>query len=514
MNDAPAGDPPTLELAIDPAHLDRLLRGKALAALRQGSPRGSRIGWVWHDTADGQLAARGQALAVQSARRGAVQRLYQVLPAPEQVWLPGMPSEILAHSTLPGSAPDPAALGLETTLPLVGLVAAEGQERRHPLMLDGAALTLSVQRLRLRSVAAEQDLALLRLAAPGAAPDLPYRVALLLAADAPLAPAWPLAETARAMARGEPPRPPRRGAPELAPGLSVEQGFARAAAHLASVLAWLAPVAALGEPDGIHQMRVAIRRLRSGFALWRPAVGNDAAAAVDARLRDLARVLGPVRDRDVFQDGALANAEALLPDEPRLRLVREAVARDREQARRALTSVLDGTDFRLLVLDLGRFVVARHWRIDASDERQALLDAPLVDFAARELARRRRRMLRGHDWLEGVPIATLHALRLAGKRLRYAAEFFAPLFARGAGKATRRYLKRLAVLQEALGLVNDADVAQALLAQLHVTGRKAADLTWAAGAVVGVTVAGAARARHDAESAWQKFRDATTFWED
>lgn len=515
MNDGPAGDPPALELAIDPAQLDRLLRGKALAALRHGSARGSRVGWVWHDTANGRLAARGQALAVQSVRRGGVQRLEQVLPSPDAVWLPGMPSEVLACSTLPGSAPDPAALGLDAIPPLVGLAAAEGQERRYPLMLDGASVTLSVQRLRLRSVAADQDMTLLRLvAAPGAAPDLPYRVALLLAAETPLHPAWPLAETARAMARGEPPRTPRRGAPELAQGLSVEQGFARAAAHLASVLAWLAPTAALGEPDAIHQMRVSIRRLRSGFALWRPAVGNDAAAAMDARLRDLARLLGPVRDRDVFQDGALATAEALLPDEGRLRLVRDAVARHREQARQSLAAVLDGVDFRLLVLDLCRFIAARDWRIDASDERQALLEAPLVDFAARELARRRKRMLRGHDRLEGVPIATLHALRLAGKRLRYAAEFFAPLFARGAGKATRRYLKRLAVLQEALGLVNDADVASALLAELHTTARRAADLAWAVGAVAGITAAGAATARHDAEAAWREFRDAAPFWED
>ncbi len=515
MTEAPAGGPPALDLVVDPAQLDRLLRGPALGALRQGAARGSHIAFVWHDTADGRLAARGQALVVQPGRRGGVQRLEQVLPEPQQVWLPGMPPATLARSAIPASAPDPAAFGLEALQPLVGLAAAEGQERRYPLLLDGVALMLRVQRLGLRSVAAARDMVLLHLvAAPGSAPDLPYRAALLLAAEAPLYPAWPLAETARAMARGEAPRPPRSGAPALTQGLSVEQGFARAASHQAAVLAWLAPGAATGVPDAVHQARVAIRRLRSGFALWRPAVGNDAAAAMDARLRDLARVLGPVRDRDVFQDGALANAEALLPDESRLRLVQDAVARDREQALRMLASVLEGVDFRLLLLDLCRFILARDWRIEAAQDRAALLDAPLVDFAARELARRRKRMLRGHDRLEGVPIATLHALRLAGKRLRYAAEFFAPVFSRGAGKATRRYLKRLAALQEALGLVNDADVAQALLAELHTNARQAADLAWAAGAVAGVTAARAAAARRDAEAAWRDFRDAAPFWED
>jgi triphosphatase len=90
----------------------------------------------------------------------------------------------------------------------------------------------------------------------------------------------------------------------------------------------------------------------------------------------------------------------------------------------------------------------------------------------------------------------------------------APLFVRTARKATRRYLKRLAALQEALGDVNDADVAQALLTGLQAGAGKSVELAWAAGAVAGVAATSATNARASAEAAWRDFRDATPFWAD
>lgn len=512
---ATAGVGCALELVVDPAQLERLLRSQVFVEMRQGRAIGSSFRLVWHDTADGALAARGRALEVAPARRGTTQRLVQVLPPPETAWLPGTPAVMLRECLATTATPDAAALELDADRPLVGLAAAEGRQRRYAMLLDGAPLTLLALNLRLRTVAAERDATRLVLAAPeGIPPGLVYEAALRLAAEAPLAPAWPLAEEARALAHAEAPRPPRLGAPALAGGLTVEEGFAQASAHLVAVLAWLAPEAARGTPYAVHQTRVAIRRLRSGFAVWRPAVGNEQASALDARLRHLADVLGPVRDRDVFLAGAMTLAEQTLGHDPRLGLVRDAVLRTREAALEVLAGFVGGPGYRGLLLELGRFIAGQGWREQASAERLALLDQPLADFAAAQLSRRRRRMLRGHDDLAEVPIATLHALRLSGKRLRYAVEFFSSVFEERAGKATRRYLKRLAGLQEELGLVNDADVARGLLESLPPPSAKAASgMYWAIGAVSGVTAARAGLARGEAERAWDAFRDAPAFWD-
>lgn len=483
--------------------------------MRQGRAKAAPFRCVWHDTATGDLAALGQVVEVVPTRRGTTQRLVQVMPETDAIWLPGMAVTVLREIHCISTEPDAAALGLDPDETLPGLAAAEGRRRLYPILIDGVPLSLLALDCRLRTVAAQREVARVQLTAPDStASGLLHEAALRLAGDIALTPAWPLAEDARALARSEPSRPPRRGAPALHGGMTVEHGFAHAAAHLLVVLAWLTPAAAAGVPEAVHQARVAIRRLRSGFAVWRPAVGNERAAALDARLRQLADMLGPVRDRDVFLAETMALAELTLPQEPRLGLVRAAVQRSRHEALKALAAWVEGPDYRRLLLELGQFVAGQAWRDKATAERQALLDQPLVAFAAAQLSRRRRRMLRGHDRLEGVPIATLHGLRLSGKRLRYAVEFFASAFPERRRKAGQRYLKRLARVQEALGLVNDADVAHALLTSLPMPAPKAAAaMNWAIGAVTGVTAARALSARREAERTWVALRDEPPFWE-
>jgi CHAD domain-containing protein len=138
------------------------------------------------------------------------------------------------------------------------------------------------------------------------------------------------------------------------------------------------------------------------------------------------------------------------------------------------------------------------------------MDAPLTEFAARVLRRRARKVLKDHEELAGMPVAVLHALRLRAKRLRYAAEFFAPLFP---AKRTRRYLRRLAELQAALGEVNDCAVANLLVHDLPATRtRAAAERAWAQGAIEGFAASRATLARAAAEAAWRKLRDTAPFW--
>ncbi len=133
-----------------------------------------------------------------------------------------------------------------------------------------------------------------------------------------------------------------------------------------------------------------------------------------------------------------------------------------------------------------------------------MLDAPLADFAAPLLDKRWRKLRRGGEDIAAHSFEALHELRLEAKRLRYAAELFAPLWG---GKAARRFLKRLSALQEALGTVNDAAVARGLLASLD-GGAPA----WAAGAVEGFAAARVGPARESALSRWDDLAAAKAFW--
>ena len=109
------------------------------------------------------------------------------------------------------------------------------------------------------------------------------------------------------------------------------------------------------------------------------------------------------------------------------------------------------------------------------------------------------------DDLADLEPAALHAIRLRAKRLRYAAEIFAPLYP---GKATHRFIRRLSRLQDRLGTLNDGAVAAHLLGEL-AGGNHA----FAIGLVLGFVGAHNGDTRERIDEAWQKFHRLAPFWE-
>ncbi|MBD0274366.1 MAG: CHAD domain-containing protein [Acetobacteraceae bacterium] len=359
---------------------------------------------------------------------------------------------------------------------------------------------------RLRAVAEQRPAARLRVSG-GRDAELDH--ATRLAADLPLLPGRSaLAEEARALARGGgPPRPRHRGAPDLAGASTLEEALLRAVGHLLDVMLHQAPLCRLETgPEGVHQLRVALRRLRSVLKTFRPAARGAALDGLDEDLRALARRLGPARDWDVFLDGLAAEAAAALGDDRRLSALRRAAQTKRDAAYAALRQELDGPGFRRLALDGVSALLRRPWRDEADAADAAALDAPPEEFGAALLGKRWRKLRDGGEGIAAHSLEALHELRLEAKRMRYAAELFAPLWG---GKAARRFLKRLSALQEALGTVNDAAVARGLLAALD-GGAPA----WAAGAVEGFAAARVGPARKEALSRWEDVAGAKAFWDD
>lgn len=440
---------------------------------------------VWLDTAAGSLAARGLVLE----RRKRETTLRRVLPEGDAPWHPG------AIPAAPEDQPDPADAAL--AMPLAAFTG-----RRTLLNLGG--LELELLQGRLRAVADEQPVARLRLAGEAGAV---LALACQLAEDLPLLPGPDLAELGRALARGELPRPRRSGAAEVAPGGTVEDALVQVIGHLLEVMLHHAPLCRPeAGPVGVHQCRVALRRLRSALRNFRPAARCPELDAFDKDLGALARRLGPARDWDVFLGGLGARLGAALPEDKRLAQLLKAADSRRLAAYAALREALDGAGFRRLALDGIALLETRPWR--AVETPSPLLDHPADEFASALLEKRWGKLA-----AEGAAIATLdaealHELRLGGKRLRYTAELFAPLWP---GKTARRFLRRLAEVQETLGLANDIAVARQLVATL-LAGAPAAS-PWAVGLAEGFALAQLRNTRAEGEEAWEKLRDARHFWD-
>lgn len=319
-----------------------------------------------------------------------------------------------------------------------------------------------------------------------------------LTEDLPLLPAsCSLAEAALAQSEERFPRPRRLGPPDLLGAETVESAFLTALAHLQNVLLAELPGCRLeAGPRGVHQSRVAIRRMRSLLRLFRPAVDGPGWREWDAQLRDLAQALGAARDWDVFLGGIGPGTLAALDGDARIKRLLVAATRERDAAYAALQGFLDSESFRRtlwLGLKLGLI------RPSIS------IQQPLAPFAAEVLRKRWKRLKTAGAAMEELDTTALHEMRLDAKRLRYAAEPFAGLWP---GRASKRFARRLADLQEALGLANDATVARHLA--MRLAGRGAGG--FAIGTVTGFAAGRAEGSRIAAIGAWRALRKAGPFW--
>ncbi len=348
-----------------------------------------------------------------------------------------------------------------------------------------------------RIEAGEARLRVGRLLLEGAPADL-LPLAATLAETLPLLPARAsLHEAALALAEGRAPRARRAGPAELGGARTVEQALCAALGHLLEVLlAESAHCTLAAGPRGVHQSRVALRRLRSLLRIFRPVVDGPEWRAWDGGLKHAAAALGEARDWDVFLSGLGEAAFEALDRDARLKRMLGAAGREREAAYARVAALLDGPDFRAALWSGVALLALRP---------SAPPDAPLAPFAAEVLRRRWRRLRRAGAVMEELDAGALHEMRLDAKRLRYAAEPFAPLWP---GRAARRFNKRLAALQEALGLANDAVVARGLADRLQ--GRGAGG--FALGAVAGFAVGRAEGSRRAALEAWEELRREGPFW--
>jgi triphosphatase len=241
---------------------------------------------------------------------------------------------------------------------------------------------------------------------------------------------------------------------ELDPAQSPPTGL-RIAAHfcLTQLEANIPGVLRGNDIEWVHQARVALMRLRSVLRFAVPT--DDAAARLNIELRPFAAALGAARDWDVLIDQTLPPIAAAYRAEVETRRMFGAARRERTRARAAMRAAMSSRPFCAALLAVARWL---------NEPNAAVAAAGLAQFAAARIRKRHRRLLRNATDLTALTPAQLHSMRIDAKRLRYSAECFVSLFHE---KETRRYLRELESLQDALGAINDAAVAEGLVAQLQ-----------------------------------------------
>lgn len=254
------------------------------------------------------------------------------------------------------------------------------------------------------------------------------------------------------------PQPQRAATPPLSPELDVEAGFRSVTLACLAQLQGNEAGARLGrDPEFVHQMRVALRRLRSALRLFAPMLNPEPAAEIDAGIARLATRLGVARDWDVLMEDTLQPVTRAFPDDERLSALATAATARRRAAQSAASLVLQEPDYAHLILSVLAFCHGRTTvRAQAHGERLPRFAARRIEALARRVSTRARRAA-------SLEVEALHRLRIAVKRLRYGLEFFGPVLPE---KAVRRAQRHMAALQDDLGFLNDQATAARILAEL------------------------------------------------
>ena len=252
---------------------------------------------------------------------------------------------------------------------------------------------------------------------------------------------------------------------KLDPADSIDRALAKVIqATSMQVTGNLAPVLEAGDPEGIHQLRVALRRLRSALLFLKHHLGSRAAALNREARRALKR-LGPARDLDVFLLETLPPVIDANPGVSSLLRLRDAARERRDAARESARKLILGRRFNRFVLDL--LEVAHSGGLVARDA-----DEPLLETARRRLSARYRSLMKAGTGFDQLTESERHRVRISVKKLRYACDYSRGLFP---GPAVRSYLTRLSALQDDLGRLSDASVARQISKELAAADPRAAE---------------------------------------
>lgn len=305
------------------------------------------------------------------------------------------------------------------------------------------------------------------------------------------------AQRGYALADGLPYAPVKATTPPLSADMTVEDAFVAVALHCIAHLQDNEPGLLAGrDPEFLHQARIALRRLRSSFHVFDAAIPRTHWTQISEHLRALSRVLGAARELDVFATETLPQAGCA--EHAGLAALRRQTQISRHRANQAARASVAAGTYTALLLQLARRITQGQGH-DGRLPRSAA-GTRLRTFAASFLSNGFERMAeRGHD-ISPLDSNDIHRLRIRIKRLRYAVEFFMPLFESRA----RHGLRSLLELQALLGKFNDDAVAWNLLDAL--AGKDSSiDYQQGVGFVRGWCVRDAQLLRSQINRAWERF---------
>lgn len=507
-----------LKLAVPPEELAKLARDKRLRALAGAGPRPKRLVTTYFDTPDRRLMAAELALRVRRVGRRRIQTLKtaghpELGPLARGEWEREIVGERPVLDAAWLSEIDDRNARRLLAKPKIGarlepLFSTDFTRRIWRVRRAGSIVELSIDRGRIEGPDGTSPISEVELELKSGDPAVLYGIAREIARMVP-AVVETRSKAERGYALGNPARAGvRMGNFGIDRSTSVETAF-RTVGRVCMAHTRANEMLVRDNPgvEGVHQLRVGLRRMRSALSAFRDVLPEEQRRARTEELRWIATSCGAARDWDVFRTQLLKPLARYVDDEPALKRVTKAADLARARAYGQMCEVLASRRMTDSLLEIEEWWEGASWGPTMGEWREA----SVREFARVVLRRLNRKVSRLGSNLTELSEAQLHELRIRCKKLRYAAEFFRNAFVR---KTADAYVSALADVQDHLGSLNDAVVARQLLGELANRARSlpAPVLARADGIVTGWI---AARVRHDLEKlpeVWAKFAARRPFW--
>ena len=265
----------------------------------------------------------------------------------------------------------------------------------------------------------------------------------------------------------------------LDPDITVDVALQRIGRSCLAHLLRNDPAVLSAQPEGVHQMRVAVRRLRSAISSLKKFLPPEDIKWVTEELRWIGGTLGPARNLDVFAAELLPAARTGVPEEPGWDDLGAALDRLRDAGYDQIRVAILSQRCTAGMLRLLRWFEGSGWRRHLASDEPDPMAAPVAGIAPDVLDRRRRKVRQRGKGFGSLAPRERHKLRIAVKKLRYTVELFGSLFDKD---GLERFVGRLKRLQSDLGYANDVRVAHEFVTELfaQIEPRSPAAHAWVA----------------------------------
>jgi triphosphatase len=450
-----------LKLRIAPEHLNRLKRHPLLKKLSTARATTRKLYSIYYDTPDLDLHHRAMALRLRRVGKQWLQTLkggggVQAGLHQRNEWETPVAGKALDFEALKASGGKRLPLALRKKLK--PLIVTDFSRTTRMVAFGGAEIELSLDSGEIRAGKESRPISELELELKSGESVQLFKLALVLLDIVPLE----VEHTSKAeygflLHRAAQPTVGKASFPSLAKSMDVASALqSMIGACLLHLQANISGTIQKLDEEYLHQVRVALRRLRVVLAIAENFHADEELGKLHEQVAELCVEFGRLREWDVFVTQILVPIRSRLPEQDELRLLRDS-EKLRGQHHAAVESRLQSQDYQRFLLCFGAWMHGDYWREPAAK------DLSMPCFAAQILDKRSRQVSkRGKDTATATP-NQLHMLRIACKKLRYSVEIFASLFDPVKAK---RYLSALITLQDILGTLNDIAVAHRLLDEL------------------------------------------------